>query len=95
MGFGFNLLGVEKEYPDNFDIIAGELGAFVARANDSFNNFLGIYQSNKNQNEVIYFMQGQALGIINEMSNYAIGILANNGVNMTLESFTVKYQGAM
>lgn len=95
MGFKFNLLGKEKEYPDNLDKIAVEFGTFVARANDAMGNFLGIYQSNKNLNEVIYFMQGQAMGIINEMSNHAIKLLADCGVFLTLEDFLGKYQGAM
>lgn len=95
MGFEFNLLGNEKKYPDNFDKVAFEFGAFVSRATDCFNNFIGIYQSNKNLNEVIYYMQGQAMGIINEISNYAVQILSKNGVNISVEDFFGKYQGAM
>ena len=95
MGMEFTLLGVKKSYPDNFEKISSQLGTFIGRANDAMGNFLGIYQSTKNLNEVIYYMQGQAMGIINEMSNHAIKLLADCGVFLTLEDFLGKYQGAM
>ncbi|MBQ9234073.1 MAG: hypothetical protein IJ167_08590 [Lachnospiraceae bacterium] len=95
MGMEFTLLGVKKNYPDNFENISSQFGYFVTKANEAFNNFIGIYQSNKNLNELIYFMQGQAIRIINETSNYAVQLLAKCGVTMTLDKFIAKYQGAM
>ncbi|MBR1816941.1 MAG: hypothetical protein IJ763_10875 [Lachnospiraceae bacterium] len=91
----FNLLGKKKEYPDGFDKISVELGNYIAKANDSFNNFIGLYQSNKNLNEVIYYMQGQASGIIGEMSQRAVLILTGSGVNISFEDFFSKYQNTM
>ena len=95
MGMEFNLLGKKKEYPDGFDKISVELGNYIAKANDSFNNFIGLYQSNKNLNEVIYYMQGQASGIIGEMSQRAVLILTGSGVNISFEDFFSKYQNTM
>ncbi len=91
----FTLLGNTKTYPDNFEKVSAEFGAFVGRANDAFNNFMGLYQSSKNLNEVIYYMQGQAIGIINDTANLAISILAKNGINITPEAFFGKYQNTM
>ena len=91
----FTLLGNKKTYPESFEKIAAEFGTFVGRANDAFNNFTGIYQSSKNLNEVIYYMQGQAIGIINDTANLAISILEKNGIHITPEAFFGKYQNAM
>ncbi|MBQ9610428.1 MAG: hypothetical protein IJV15_13435 [Lachnospiraceae bacterium] len=95
MGVEFNLLGNVKNYPDGFRNISCELGAYIVKANDAFNNFSGLYQSNKNLNEVVYYMQGQASGIIGEMSQRAIQILSDSGVNISYEDFFSKYQNTM
>ncbi|MBQ9232868.1 MAG: hypothetical protein IJ167_02370 [Lachnospiraceae bacterium] len=95
MGFKVNLLGIKKEYQDGFDRVSVELGVYVAKANDAFNIFLGLYQSNKNLNEVIYYMQGQASGIIGEMVHRAVLILTDLGVNISFEDFFNKYQNTM
>ncbi|MBQ9198922.1 MAG: hypothetical protein IJ141_01905 [Lachnospiraceae bacterium] len=91
----FTLLENKKIYPENFEKAAVQLGTFVRRANEAFNNFNSLYQSNKNLNEVIYYMQGHAISLINEMSAYAVNLLAENSINMSLEGFLTKYQGAM
>ncbi len=95
MGSEFKLMGNTVSYPEGFAPVAKEFGAYLAKAGEAYGNFVGMYQSNKGLNELIYMSQSQAQAVIGEMIQRALGILSAAGVQTTWEEFTGKYSRTM
>ncbi len=91
MGASFELLGTRVEYPEGFEKIAGELGAFVACATETCGAFFEMYRNGNNINEVLYYTQSRAASLTSDMVQRAIAVLGASGVTMTDREFTEQY----